>query len=389
MQLFGNKKGATSTDVPSKEFVIGRISGYKVAIVGKRIELIEKIRSVMFLYNILGMEVISLSLHELNETPSWNQFDVIILDIQNEDDADQISETINRCIPIQTTSILIGSYDSIQFSEFLLKKGIYFLLENSQLEKIPDILHKRSITPPGSSQRTGSVITFLGSKGGIGTSSLIVHTLKKISELTNYPILYVQGVTTSPNADFLFEMPIPNDGSLIDVGHSLKVKVEISEKAWNYNELNSGEFNITVIDQNMGLSSSFKYFEEIIALSNIVFIVINRDPYSIKVAKKMLTEISRASSQNYDLLNKRFLICLNDNIPYDKKNALRDSDIEDFLERKIDFTRKYIPNIDKFKKADSSPEINEIASAITGRKIVNDSNRKILFPLLKKRKVNF
>ena len=390
MQLFGNKKDtATSTNTPSQEFVVGRISGYKVAIVGKRIELIEKIRSVLFLYNILGMEIISLSLYELKEAPNWNQFDAIILDIQNEDDAEQISETINRCIPIQATSILVGSYDSIQFSEFLLKKGIYFLLENSQLEKIPDILHKRSMTPPGSSQRTGSVITFLGSKGGIGTSSLIVHTLKKISELTNYPILYVQGATTSSNADFLFEMPIPNDGSLIDVGHSLKVKVETSEKAWNYNDLNSGEFNITVIDQNMGLSSSFRHFEEIIAFSNIVFIVINRDPYSIKVAKKILTEISRASSQNYDLLNKRFLVCLNDNIPYDKKSALRDSDIEDFLERKIDFTRKYIPSIDKFKKADNSPEINEIASAITGSKAVNDNNQKNLFPLIKKKKANY
>ena len=390
MQLFGNKKDTdSSANTASQEYVVGRISGYKVAIVSKRTELIEKVRSVLFLYNILGMEIISLALSELKETPSWNQFDAIIVDIQNADDAEQISENINRCIPIQATTVLVGSYDSIQFSEFLLKKGIYFLLENSQLEKIPDILHKRSMTPPGSSQRVGSVITFLGCKGGIGTSSLVVHTLKKISDLTNYPLLYIQGATTSSNADFLFEMPIPDDGSLIDVGHSLQVKVETNEKAWNYKDLNSGEFNITIIDQNMGLASSFKHFEEIITFSNIIFIVINRDPYSIKVAKKMLTEITRASATNFDLLNKRFLICLNDDVPYDKKNALRDSDIEDFLEQKIDFTRKFIPNIGKFKKANDSAEIREIAAAIIGNKTMDNKQQKAFFSLLRKKKDNF
>ena len=390
MQLFGNKQDTdSSSNSPSQEYVVGRISGYKVAIVSKRTELIEKVRSVLFLYNILGMEIISLALSELKETPNWNQFDAIIVDIENADDAEQISETINRCIPIQATTVLVGSYDSIQFSEFLLKKGIYFLLENSQLEKIPDILHKRSMTPPGSSQRVGSVITFLGCKGGIGNSSLVVHTLKKISDLTNYPLLYIQGATTSSNADFLFEMPIPDDGSLVDVGHSLQVKVETNEKAWNYKDLNSGEFNITIIDQNMGLASSFKHFEEIITFSNIIFIVINRDPYSIKVAKKMLTEITRASATNFDLLNKRFLICLNDDVPYDKKNALRDSDIEDFLEQKIDFTRKFIPNIGKFKKANDSAEIREIAAAIIGNKTMDNKQQKAFFSLLRKKKDNF
>jgi len=103
----------------------------------------------------------------------------------------------------------------------------------------------------------------------------------------------------------------------------------------------------------------------------------------------MLTEISRATTTNYDLLNKRFLICLNDNVPYDKKNALRDSDIEDFLERKIDFVRKFVPSVDKFKKASESAEIKEIAAAIIGNKATNDAHQKTFFPLLKKKKNSF
>ncbi|OCG58856.1 hypothetical protein [Gilliamella sp. GillExp13] len=386
MQLFGNKKDKDISKEPSQEFVVGRISGFQIAILSKRAELIENIRSVLFLYNVLAMEIFSLELSELKEDPRWNKYDAIILDIKDEGDAELLSENINRFFPIQASTILVGSYDSIQFSEFLLKKGIHFLLENTQLEKIPDILHSRSITPPGSSQRVGSVITFLGCKGGIGTSSLAVHTLKKISSLTNYPLLYIQGATTSPNADFLFETPIPQDGSIVDIEMSLRVKVELADKAWKYDDLNSGQFNITVIDQNMGLQSSFKHFDEIIKLSNIVFIVINRDPFSIKVAKRVLEEIARISTQNTDLLNKRFLVCLNENLPYDKKNALQNEDIEEFLGRNIDFIRKFIPRLDKFKKAHTSSEINEMAAAIIGNKKVKKNKQKMSFSILKKKK---
>ncbi|MWN89514.1 hypothetical protein GQ597_02135 [Gilliamella sp. Pra-s65] len=386
MQLFGNKKDKDILKGQSQEFVVGRISGFQVAILSKRTELVESIRSVLFLYNVLGMEIFSLDLSDLKEDSCWNKYDAIILDIKDEDDAELLSENINRFFPIQASTILIGSHDSIQFSEFLLKKGIYFLLENSQLEKIPDILHTRSITPPGSSLRVGSVITFLGCKGGIGTSSLAVHTLKNISSLTNYPLLYIQGATTSPNADFLFEAPIPQDGSLVDVEMSLQVKVESTDKAWKYDDLNSGQFNITIIDQNMALPSSFKHFDDIVKLSNIVFIVINRDPFSVKVAKKLLEEISRATTQNSDLLNKRFLVCLNDNFPYDKKSALQNEDIEEFLGRSIDFTRKFIPRMDKFQKAHSSSEISEIAMAIIGNKTIKNNKQKKSFSILKKKK---
>lgn len=388
MQLFGNKKDIDISKGTSQEFVAGRITGFHIAILSKRSELIENIRSILFLYNVLSIETISLDLSELKEEPHWNQYDAIIIDIKEENDAELLSETINRYIPIKATTILIGMHDSIQFSEYLLKRGIHFLLENSQLEKIPTILHSRSITT-GSSQRTGSIITFLGCKGGIGTSSLAIHTLKNISSLTNYPLFYIQGATTSPNADFLFEMPIPQDDSLVDVGLSLQVKIETSERAWKYDDLNSGQFNITVIDQNMGLSSSIRHFEEIITFSSIVFIVINRDPFSVKVAKKLLDEISRTTTQNQNLLNKRFLVCLNENLPYDKKNALRDEDIEDFLGRSIDFTRKFIPKMDKFKNAHHSNEIKEIATAIIGSKeIKKNKQQKTSFSILKKKKIN-
>jgi pilus assembly protein CpaE len=385
MQLFGNKKDLNESKDSSQEFVVGRISGFQVAILSKRSELIEKIRSVLFLYNVLGMEVIPLELSELKEDPCWSNYDVVILDIKDEDDAELLSENVNRCIPIQASTILIGSHDSIQFSEFLLKKGIHFLLESSQLEKIISILNLRSVTPPGSSQRVGSVVTFLGCKGGIGTSSLVVHVLKNISKLTNYPILYIQGATTSSNADFLFEMPIPQDGSLTNVESGLQVKVENSDSAWKYDELNSGQFNITFIDQNMGLSSSIRHLDDIITISNIIFIVINRDPYSIKVAKKILEEISRSTVKKAEFLNKRFLICLNDNTVYDKKNALRDEDIEEFLERSIDFKRKYIAKISNFKKAANSGEIKEISSAIIGNKKAQKDKSKKSFSILKRK----
>ncbi|RKS87859.1 Flp pilus assembly CpaE family ATPase [Orbus hercynius] len=370
MQLFGHsnsKKDSHLLAEPTQEFVVGRISGFSVGIFSERNALIDEIRAILFLYNVLTIEVIPLTLPELTENAAWNKFDIIIFDIEDEDDAEKLSEMVNRCFPIQATTILVGRHDSILFCELLLKKGIHFILEHKQLDKIPTILHTRSITPPGSSKRVGSIVTFLACKGGIGTSSLAVHTIKNISKLTNYPILYIQGASTSPNADFLFEQPIPADGSFTKIDDSLQVKIEKNATAWKYDDLNSGQFNITVIDQNMGLSSSFLHLDDIIELSNMIFVVINRDPYSIRVAKKILEEAERSIAKNTELLNKRFLICLNENVPFDKKSSLQDIDIEDFLGRKVDFIRKFIPHAEKFEKAFTSAEINKISASVIGR----------------------
>jgi|GEM_PF-4756591 len=368
MQLFGNtnNKNKKNTPAANREFIEGRISGFTVAIVSTRTDVVDQIRSILFLYNVLSIEVLLLEYDEIKEDPRWSEFDIFIIDIGHHNDAEKISENINRCIPIKSTTILFGSHDSIIFSDLLSKKGIFFLLDNKQLENIPNILHIRSVTPPGSSKRVGSVVSFLGCKGGVGTSSLIVHTLKNISKSTNYPISYIQGASTSRNVDFLFEAPVDRDGSFSQIDESIQVKVEQESEAWRYDYLNSGAFNITVLDQNMGLNSSLIHLENIVSFSNIVFLVLNRDPYSVKVAKTLLEEIGRISQKDIQILNKRFLVCVNDNHPFDKSSSLQNEDIEEYLGRPIDFTRKYIASIEKFKKSHSSAEIDRIAAAVIG-----------------------
>lgn len=388
MQLFGNnnQKEKKALADNKKEIVEGQISRFSVVIVSTRKSIIDNVRSILFLYNVLSIEIVELEFEDIKEDPRWSEFDVFIIDIDKNDNAEEISGNINRYLPIEATIMLIGSNDSILFSDILLKKGIYFLTENAELDqlaRIPDILYKRSQSPSDSSKRVGSVVTFLSCKGGIGNSSLIVHVLKNISQSTKYPILYIQGASTSRNADFLFEMPIDKDGTLANINDSIQVKIEQDEEMWKYDYLNTGSFNITILDQNMGLNSSLAQLKNVIDLSNIIFIVINRDPYSVKVAKTILEDISRTSQKNSLIINKRFLICVNENQPFDKSNALQDIDIEEFLGRPIDFTRKYIANSEKFKKAYNSAEISAIASAVVGESQKEEKSRS-LFSLMKK-----
>lgn len=178
-------------------------------------------------------------------------------------------------------------------------------------------------------------------------------------------------------------MPIDKDGTLANINDSIQVKIEQDEEMWKYDYLNTGSFNITILDQNMGLNSSLAQLKNVIDLSNIIFIVINRDPYSVKIAKTILEDISRTSQKNSLIINKRFLICVNENQPFDKNNALQDIDIEEFLGRPIDFTRKYIANSEKFKKAYNSAEISAIASAVVGESQKEEKSRS-LFSLMKK-----
>lgn len=391
MQLFGNsgqKNKKVTAATASREFIEGRISGFYVAVISTRAHIIENVRSILFLYNILNIEVIQLSFDEVKESSRWNAFDIFIIDIGDRTDSEKIAEDVNRYIPIRATTILIGNNDSILFAEHLMKKGINFLLEDKQFENIPNILYLRSVTPPGSSLRTGSIVTFLGCKGGIGTSSLATHVIKNISKTTNYPILYIQGASTSRNADFLFETPIEKDGGFTKIDDSIQVKIEQDEEQWNYNYLKSGSFNITFIDQNMGINASQSYLESIVHLSNIIVIVINRDPYAIKVVKTILEEITRLAQKEVQILNKRFLVCLNDEKPFDKNSSLRDEDIEEFIGRPIDFTRKYIANGDRFKKAYTNTDIELISSSIIGSKVKEQTSHNSFSKLFKKKKLN-
>lgn len=386
MQLFNssNKKTTSKSD-SNQEIIEGHISGFRVVILSTRQPVIDNIKSILYLYNVLSIEILSLKIDDIDENPRWSEFDVFIIDINDHSDAEKISSQINRFIPIKTTTILVGNNDSIIFSEILAKKGIHFLLEDNQLDRIPDLLYTRNSSQQvSSSKRIGSVITFFGCKGGIGTSSLIVHVLKKISESTNYPILYIQGASTSRNADFIFEQPIDKDGSFTDVNQILQVKIEQDDEVGNYDYLDTGSFNITIFDQNLGVHSSFKNYETMVNLSNIIIFVINRDPYSVKIAKNALEELNRIAQKNKLLINKRFMICLNDNQPVDKKASLQNVDIEEYLGRKIDFSRRYITNPEKFKKAFNDTEIDVISKAVIG--IEKEHNQRSVFSFLANKK---
>lgn len=379
MQLFSNNKNKDDKSDNNQEFVSGRISSLSVAIMSNNQALIDDIRAILFLYNVLRIEVLPLEFDEIKEDTRWSEFDIFIIDIRNARDAEEISSTINRYIPIKATTVLIGENDSIIFADILSKKGIHFLLKDKQLEQIPNILSSYSTGTSGSSKRTGSVVSFLGCKGGVGNSSLIVHVLKNISSITNYPILYIQGASTSPNADFLFELPINKDGVITPIDDSIQVKIEQESEIGHYDYLDSGSFNITILDQNIGLHSSFNRLENIIKLSNIVFLVVNRDPYSIKVAKMALEEINQLSQKDNLIQNKRFLVCVNENQPFDKKSSLQDIDISEYIGKPIDFIRHYIPVNEKFKKAHTSSEIRNISAAVIG---IDKEKEKTSTPML-------
>ncbi|WP_392564693.1 hypothetical protein RHO13_04545 [Orbus wheelerorum] len=386
MQLFSTNKNNTKLFTNNNQgFIDGKLSSLRIAIVSTNTQLINDIRAILFLYNALSIEVLSLEFDDMSENNQWVNFDIFIIDIKKTHDAEKISTTINRFIPIKASTILIGENDSITFAELLAKQGIYFLLKDKQLERIPNILSLHSSTQTKPSKRVGSVISFLACKGGIGTSTLIVNLLKNISKSINYPILYVQGSTTSQNADFLFETPIDKDGLATQVTDSLQVKIEQDDEIDKHDYLDSGSFNITILDQNIGLRSYGNKLEGIISLSNIIFLIINRDPYSIKVAKDALEQINNMVQKDSLIQDKRFLICLNDNKPIDKKPSLQNIDIEEYLGRPIDFTCKYIPTEEKLKKAYLTKEIENIATAVIG---LDNKNKKhsFLMPFINKMK---
>ena len=102
MQLFSsNDKKKSSNSNANQEYVEGRISGFKVAIVSTRESIVDSIKSILYLYNVLSIEEISLKIDDINENPRWGEFDVFIIDINNNQNAEEISAIVNRYIPIK------------------------------------------------------------------------------------------------------------------------------------------------------------------------------------------------------------------------------------------------------------------------------------------------
>ncbi|QIQ21310.1 hypothetical protein IPMB12_06185 [Zophobihabitans entericus] len=387
MKLFGDVSTEEKKDDPWKDRIEGKISLYKVAIVSENPERVERLKSILVLYNIVRIQVFEINFALLKDEVELDEFDVILIDIDTNDDVEFISAYLTQYIPVNSIAYVIGSNDSISFAHELEKKGIKYLLNDVQIDNLPMLLWqgKNEIQ-----KRQGNIITFLGCKGGVGTSQLAYHTVKAISRISKIPMLLVQGGSGSFDMDFIVEKPIEKDGSIVELDDNLSVRIEPSKPGWDFKDDSIYKFNLVVFDHNLNSILSVPQLNNVFAVSNTVIVVINRDPYSIKVAKSILEERNRIIMRDDQLADKRFFICLNDNKPFNKKEMLADEDIAEFLEHPIDIKQGYFASNKKLQEAHTSKEVKSIATLLIG---ISESPRKLLNKLTtngnKKKKSKF
>jgi pilus assembly protein CpaE len=395
MKLFGdtNSDSDDKKGDLDKERIEGKISRYKVAIVSTNTTLVEKIRSILVLYNIVRIQVFDVDFADLREKVKLDEFDVVLIDIGRNTDVEFISAYLTQYIPVDCIAYVVGNNDSISFAYELEKKGIKYLLNNIQLDNLPMLLWEGKNKE---SKRQGNIITFLGCKGGVGTSYLAYNTVRGIYSLSKIPMLFVQGASGSSDIDFIVEEPVEKDGSIVQLKNNISVRIEPVETAWNYKDDSTSKFNLIVFDHNLNNNLSVSQMNNVFLSSNSVILVINRDPYSIKVAKSIIEERGRIIARDESIADKRFFICLNDNHPFNKKEMLSDEDIEEFLERKIDLKQRYYPSPKRLKDGDTSKDIRTIATLLIGidghssrhSEQVDNKDKKSLLSFIKLRKDN-
>lgn len=362
MKLF-NDVSEEKKDNPQQERIEGKISLYRVAILSQNEERIARIKSILVLYNILRIQVFSVDITDDKKPTSLDEFDVVLIDIGNIEDVEFIHHYLFQSVPINSMVYVIGNSDSISFANALEKYGIQYLAGDVQLDDLPMLLwHGQNEIK----KRQGNIITFLGCKGGVGTSQLAIQIVQTIHQQTKLPILYVQGASGSADLDFILETPLDKDGTTNQLSDNLNIRIEAANNAWHFDDESTYQFNLVVFDHNVNNSLSASHLTNVFNSSNTIIVVINRDAYSIKMAKTIIEERSRLIARQANIADKRFMICVNDNKPFTKNNMLTNAEIEEFIEHPIEFKRSYISSNKKLKLAVNSKEIKEIAALLIG-----------------------
>lgn len=298
-----------------------------VAIISPRSELRTEIASHLLMHNIENLIEVDDDFLTLQNDDGIQNAAVVIIDIASAWDVEQINDKVIMLIPTQARVFIVGDSDSIAFAESLITATRRpYLHAGSQLAQLAQAIQSKET---GRVTRSAIVMSILGCKGGVGTSTIAWQLFQAMGKQATIPMLLVQGASGSRDLDLLMEQALPTDGSSLPVGTRQAVYMETIDGMLNYRDTRFNQFNLVFIDHAIH-NLSHEQLEQVIAHSHTQILVITRELSSVRVAKRMLDE-NRRRSRGGSAPEARILICLNESHPA-SGHALKNSDIEEYLE---------------------------------------------------------
>ncbi|PAF51709.1 hypothetical protein BKH43_00255 [Helicobacter sp. 13S00401-1] len=274
-------------------------------------------------------------------------------------DVEDYIDMICKLLPTSLPCVILGNNDSITIYQEFLKKNIFYLHFDSQLNLVYDqIANYQSLNAYAGFIK----ISVLGTKGGAGASSISYGLANNIYKRYKNKVLCVQGINSSFNLDLLsgrnFEVSdIKEEG--------LSLYRELKDEAYNFEAELFRKFNFVVFDHSVQ-SLNKDEIEHILNNSHSCVLVLDSTLSSIRKAKEVLRANNFLSSVNQGV--KKLLICFNKaGMPSgDSLDALK---IEELLESKLDLSLPYQSKLNEFKFSPSlkvQTALNEITNKLVG-----------------------
>ncbi|EBW9923844.1 hypothetical protein DQS29_17575 [Salmonella enterica subsp. enterica serovar Newport] len=340
----------------------------KVAVISANSHVQNEVGSILKMHNIGNVVSKKLTINDYREDESTLDAGWYIIDIETEKDLSIINDIVVMAIPNDVMYILIGETDSIAFSSELLKIGAKYLYKETQLGTVADIILN---TKGRQADRLSLNVSFLGCKGGCGTTTVASRAFFSIEKFITTPVLFIQGASGSRDLDLIAsdknEISVL-EGKIQKITAMKSVKIDSDIIRFDYSNPVYQQYNINIFDHNISRASP-EDLEIVFNNTGIIVLVIGNNFSSLRTAKRIIDEYKKFESRS-KIRPKRIITCVNEYEANSRRDKFSNDDAEDFLERKIDLR---FPILNTEKK---SKEFNEKVDILNSKIFAKEISRK-------------
>ncbi|EIJ2841460.1 hypothetical protein LIS09_002250 [Salmonella enterica] len=340
----------------------------KVAVISANSHVQNEVGSILKMHNIGNVVSKKLTINDYREDESTLDAGWYIIDIETEKDLSIINDIVVMAIPNDVMYILIGETDSIAFSSELLKIGAKYLYKETQLGTVADIILN---TKGRQADRLSLNVSFLGCKGGCGTTTVASRAFFSIEKFITTPVLFIQGASGSRDLDLIAsdknEISVL-EGKIQKITAMKSVKIDSDIIRFDYSNPVYQQYNINIFDHNISRASP-EDLEIVFNNTGIIVLVIGNNFSSLRTAKRIIDEYKKFESRS-KIRPKRIITCVNEYEANSRRDKFSNDDAEDFLEREIDLR---FPILNTEKK---SKEFNEKVDILNSKIFAKEISRK-------------
>ncbi|EDH6780350.1 hypothetical protein CB489_23725, partial [Salmonella enterica subsp. enterica serovar Agona] len=282
----------------------------KVAVISANSHVQNEVGSILKMHNIGNVVSKKLTINDYREDESTLDAGWYIIDIETEKDLSIINDIVVMAIPNDVMYILIGETDSIAFSSELLKIGAKYLYKETQLGTVADIILN---TKGRQADRLSLNVSFLGCKGGCGTTTVASRAFFSIEKFITTPVLFIQGASGSRDLDLIAsdknEISVL-EGKIQKITAMKSVKIDSDIIRFDYSNPVYQQYNINIFDHNISRASP-EDLEIVFNNTGIIVLVIGNNFSSLRTAKRIIDEYKKFESRS-KIRPKRIITCVNE-----------------------------------------------------------------------------